>query len=416
MRSRHRHALAALLAVPLALATATGAAAQIPAPQEASDHSLHAGTYDYAGTNAALDRELTNVGVESVLRDANREADTSCGTPKHAVNHLCFQRGEGDANDQDTANWYPQGVTTVSDAVDDERWGSAKPVLTSWYNKTGEKGARVSFLDPTTRKYRHVLLAIPSGDPGAPNFRAATAQDGTSLHAGGLAWYGHNLYVPDTAGGIRVFSTDHILDLAASDKGVVDDADHIGADPEVPGPTRFYSAYGYRYVMLQSAYYVADKTFGSNCGAGPPRYSFISVDRSTRPDRLITGEYCKQEDDSTPGRAFTWDLAGGRIEADSDGRYRPEEEHQLPVRRVQGVAAHAGSWYMTSSNGKSGADAEFSLTRATTSGANEELRPGASIRTSPHPEDLSYFRSSGTLWTLGEQPGDRAVYSVRPPR
>jgi hypothetical protein len=64
------------------------------------------------------------------------------------------------------------GITGVSYAQADEYWGTKRPVITSWYDdstactpagtpRVCRQGVRLSFLDPATGKYRHVLVAYP---------------------------------------------------------------------------------------------------------------------------------------------------------------------------------------------------------------------------------------------------------------
>ena len=89
-------------------------------------------------------------------------------------------------------------VTTSADASADGQYEGKTVILTSWYYRGPgvNKGVRVSFVDyanPSAPRYRHVLLVEPYTDaPGNPNFRTVP------VHAGGIVWYGHYLYVADT--------------------------------------------------------------------------------------------------------------------------------------------------------------------------------------------------------------------------
>ena len=91
-----------------------------------------------------------------------------------------------DLRDQWTREWWPQGIT----------WAGER-LLVSWYSRRGG-GSRVSVVDLVTRRYAHVPLLTPEGEP-------------LRVHAGGLAWDDGWLYVAATA---RGFWTLHVDDLA----------------------------------------------------------------------------------------------------------------------------------------------------------------------------------------------------------
>lgn len=409
----------------LLCASGTALAAENAGPQIDEGFELRTPNRSYLDTANEIRGQLTRSGVQSLLEDANRTAGTGCDAPEGAAHTFCFQpESDGQGDDQNTEAWYPQGVTTVSDAVADEQWGSKKPVVTSWYSK-GDKGVRLTFLDPATKKYRHVLLAIPGrddhNDPDSQTTFRPVTNDGTSVHAGGIAWYGKYLYVADTNGGIRVFNTDYILDLEKSEMGNVGDKDHIGSYDPVFGD-RYYAAAGYRYVMLQVGAYVKVQEPEGKCGTGPTRFSYIGLDRSTKPDRLITGEYCGGGKGEPNGRVMTWNLDNGKIapvSGDSE-RFRPQHAHTLPTGYVQGASVHDGKWYFTHrGEGTGGYDENaYYLSRATEKDGELVLDAKDAVGTpggrGPS-EDLSYYNSSDHLWTLTEKPGSRAIYSLKPP-
>ena len=91
-----------------------------------------------------------------------------------------------DLRDQWTREWWPQGIT----------WAGER-LLVSWYSRRGA-GSRVSVVDLVARRYAHVPLLTPDGEP-------------LRVHAGGLAWDDGWLYVAATA---RGFWTLHVDDLA----------------------------------------------------------------------------------------------------------------------------------------------------------------------------------------------------------
>ena len=90
-----------------------------------------------------------------------------------------------DLRDQFSREWWPQGIT----------WAGER-LLVSWYSRRGA-GSRVSVVDLATRRYAHVPLLTPEGEP-------------LRVHAGGLAWDDGWLYVAATA---RGFWTLHVDDL-----------------------------------------------------------------------------------------------------------------------------------------------------------------------------------------------------------
>jgi hypothetical protein len=91
----------------------------------------------------------------------------------------------------------------------------------SWYDDAvaPRKGVRVTFLDPNTKRYRHVLLVYPYiRKNGWPSYEIVGRPQG-GIHAGGILWYGNYLYVVDTRRGIRVFDMRYIFDLQKSSRG-----------------------------------------------------------------------------------------------------------------------------------------------------------------------------------------------------
>lgn len=225
-----------------------------PVPGRAGDFKLAAGG-DLSGLVGKLDAALPQQGLTALMEQANRRSDRdgACGSTSIygtdlTVNHrVCWAD-----DDLASTEWIPQAITGVSDAVEDEDWGSsnAEPIAVASYDAENpgrsdqasgseaclqasasdacnEKGVRVSFFNQATQQYRHVLLAWPyvnsknnisfdalhasegkcNGDP-TPSCKA---QNG--IHAGGMVWYGNHLYVADTANGMRVFDLRKIMDL-----------------------------------------------------------------------------------------------------------------------------------------------------------------------------------------------------------
>lgn len=347
-----------------------------------------------------LEGELKKSGIQKLLDEANRTATRGCSSP--ALNHVssvvdnwCLNSG-----DNQTTEWYPQGVTGTGDAQADDFWGSKQAILTSWYHS--EKGIRVSFLDTDTGKYRHVLLVEPyTNSYGNPSYRAV------KIHAGGIVWYGNYLYVVDTRKGIRVFDMRYVFDLGESSNGDTSNKDLIGRQNGI------YYGHGYKYVMPQvGAWTVPGEQTGDTCEpSGPPRFSFVGLDRSTVPDSLITGEYCNPpnpEDDPTLyGRVARWplDASTGQLQTADDGRVYASEAYRLPKAHAQGALSINGNWYTMTSAGETN---------------NGKLYQGTPENTPSYrvagigPEDLYYWPKRNELWTVTEHPGKRVLYAVQP--
>lgn len=347
-------------------------------PAELGPYTLRRRTGSLAEGAAVLGKDLDAVPVTAVLADANRTAKrkgatTAFGDMKpRPVDWFTFETGDGKVRD-----WYPQGLTSASDG------GSGRDAfIVSWYwkpkePKTKRRGVRLSFLDPATARYRHVLLvtATPDGKYTPVN-----------IHAGGIAWYGDLLYVADTTNGFRVFDLGRILDLHSAQKD--------SGDPERFGreKDRFH-AYGYRYLMPQ-----VDSWKLKTPGA---RFSFASIDRSHSPDLLISGEYIDKP--GAVGRAARWALdADGTLRSD-DGLATPMDVHRAPAFKIQGGLTFEDRWYLSQAG--TGAVRGKLLT-------GDDGKP-MNVRSFPFgPEDLTVWREKKTLWSVTEFPGRRAIYGV----
>lgn len=391
---------------------------------------------------AKLDGKLPKLGVQNILKQANRKAEPGCTAkdqdgdpmPEKPKRSFCFNKG-----DTDTKHWIPQGVTTVADAQDDEHWGSKQPILASWYSNEdpdAERGVRVSFLDPDTNRYQHALLAYPyinkAGDPTYETLtRPQSGAGGKSIHAGGIVWYGNYLYVVDTYRGIRAFDMRKIMDLGAADNGDTSEKnkDKVGLDDGK------YYGHGYRYVMPQVAnwqrpdYSNDDSKDNVGCdNEKSPIFSYLSLDRSTKPDSLISGEYCNNGAKDT-GRVARWPMnggagtpkarAGGRWKASSVSKLptRPGDEESNDVRHVQGATSWKDTWYMSSTG--STKEKDHALQTATRYGGSLKLDGQICRKVAEAVEDLSYWPGRDEVWTVTEaehnpDAGDKRVLYALP--
>ncbi|TDD63152.1 hypothetical protein E1298_44070 [Actinomadura rubrisoli] len=442
------------LTVTAAGLAAVGAPAASAAPLDLSNFTLQvADNAGYLKSNVAgLDTALPNVGVGDIMAEANRKGTVTNGAacnsaavtdpdrpddkPKVSVTKsFCWQNDPNGEDDRNTKNWYPQGVTTVADAQADQVWGgSNQPLLVSWYFKGGvgntAKGTRVSFIDPNTGSYRHVLLAHPfhnsAGNASYTSLRNnQTAGEGSSLHAGGMVWYGNFLYVADTARGFRVFDMRHIYDLkAAGDKGNVTDQDKVGRNDGV-----FYG-YGYRYVMPEVTQWEHTASTGpadSECtqNDGAPNFSFASLDRSGT-DHLVSGEYC---DGALPtnGRVAAWKIGDATVDGEqrtAGSRMYADAAYSLPRSNIQGATRFNGRWYLSQSHGEPVAGQDDLGELHTTSAVTSPTGTLQVAKTQPAAigcEDLSHWPAGsedsptlGTIWSVSEHPDRRMVYATLP--
>jgi hypothetical protein len=300
-----------------------------------------------------------------------------------------------------STEWFPQGITTVSESRPDEKWGLARPIVVSWHdedNKEPNRSARVTFINTRTGTYRHVLLVWPYRDAqGKPTYEPLGSQTSSDMdvHAGGLAWYGNRLYVADTGSGLRVFDMRRIFDLRRSRNGSTARHDLIG----LHGNT--YHAYGYRYVMPQVLSYVPNKQSGEACTFhGTPDHSWLSISR----DALVTGEWCRND----RGRVAQFPLGNsGDLRADTKGQAIPSSVVRLPASHIQGGATSNGTWWFTR-NASAGRSTGELLQARWSNGFKHVQRRIISYG----PEDLSCWRSQQRLWTVAEPLGRRAVYGV----
>ncbi len=387
-----RSLLTGLIAVPAAGAAGAllGAApaAAVPAAVDRTAFKLRRRAGSYATAIAGLDAALPNVTVQQVLDDGNRVA-TRLTASEGAALVTNFAAGfRFESGDVGTAEWMPQGITTSSDALDSGVYEDRKAVLVSWYSTAvdGEKGVRVSFVnrtDPLAPRYRHVLLVEPYTSGGVHSFRPI------NVHAGGIAWYGHHLYVVDTNRGLRVFDLNHLWQTSTTSSTT------CGRQSDGS-----YQAFGYKYVLPQSLAY-------DQVGTGGLVFSFISLDRSTSPDSFLIGEYGNP---GTGTRLVRWGAdytdrelvhdAGSTTDATASWAYR------VDVTSMQGALSLNGRYFLSTSDGDAN-DGDLAT-----------WTPGGSVvmhyDTLPIGcEDLTYRPSVDELWTVTEYAGRRVAISVK---
>ncbi|MFF9015067.1 hypothetical protein ACF09C_19130 [Streptomyces sp. NPDC014870] len=486
-RSYRVRAMVALMATVAASLLATTPAQAAPDPGlDLSNFELRplSNKTELQGRIDRLNADLPNIGVNSLLKEAqtsgrtgqwsnsvcNPAAVESGTTPQGFAKSFCFDDSDNGNSDSE---WWPQGVTTVADADEDQTWGDPetgwnpadhKPMLVTWYNKddwngdkkaddvdeggtnTERKGVRISFIDASTGKYAHVLLVYPFiNDSGNASYMSVrTSQHYStpggkqygSLHAGGMVWYGYYLYVADTNRGFRVFDLRNIIDLGALP------AEKWGKSKTAIGrQDGVYNAHGYRYILPQSdgwtnsACDTVEPPPGTPCDMQDedktcqatdvtPKTSFASLDRSSATRHITTGEWCekaKVTDAFTTGRVIRWPMntSGGTPALNANGYWAANEAYRVPFLAseqdnggIQGAAVVNGTYYLSQSRGQ--ANGRMLIARPDTA-------TGRLVETSPRRtsaigvEDYSVWPGSpNRLWTVTEHPGKRMLFSVTP--
>lgn len=277
-----------------------------------------------------------------------------------------------DAEDRRDPDWWPQGVTTSADSSDTEDVHGRRVVVVSWYAKHGQ-GARVTFLDLDSRRYRHVLLVVPTLVDGVLTLEPLR------VHAGGIVWLGPYLHVAATARGVMTCRLD---DLVRVPDGV-----------DLP-------THGYRYVLPVRFSYRAV----TGDGLERLRYSFLSLDRAADPMQLVVGEYGNHRQTRRLAR-FPLDPESSVLAAGDDGASRPVALDEEGAVRMQGAAIAQDTWYVTASTGP------------WVPGSVYVGRPGRWRRhrwaTPMGPEDVTWWSSTDQLWSVTEHPRRRWVFSMR---
>lgn len=331
----------------------------------------------------ALAARTKRVTPADVVADANRDAVAAPAIPGAPPGVAIAFRWN--AEDEASTRWIPQGLTGSPDADSSGLVGGKRVILSSFYDSatTGAKGVRVAFVDAsaTPPRYRFALLVSPSGTTAAPSFVPV------DVHAGGLVWYGRWLYVADTTHGLRVFDTASILEVAT-------DQDAVGCDATT------CRAGLYKYVIPQVGKY----EIASIDAACEPLFSFVSLDRSSSPPSLVSGEYCSASACKGPlaGRVFRWPLdpATGLLRS---ARTFPTEAFFMGQTQVQGGAARGGVFYLSSSAPAAGG------------GALYRVKQGASATSVwiDAPEDLMVDGPGGLLWCQSEAADARVVFGAK---
>ncbi len=332
----------------------------------------------------ALEKITTKVSPAAVAADGNRVAAVVTSVPGSpaGVDYAVRWNAEDDAS----TTWIPQGITGTFDADPSGAVGGKRVVLVSFYEDTTlGKGVRIAFLDVTTPaapRYRFALLVEPSGSAAAPSFAPVDS------HAGGIVWFGGKLYVAQTGTGFRVFDMARILQVAV--------------DQDTVGCTATTCRAGlYKYVIPQIGVYARG-------GACAPIFSFVSLDRSTDPPSLLSGEYCSTTACSGrfSGKILRWPLDPATdllTRQDAARTTWPDEGFLMGETQVQGAASRGGAYLLSSSAPAAGGGALYRV----------KVGKSATSTFADAPEDLMVDASNGRLWGLTEGAGERVVFAVK---
>ena len=332
----------------------------------------------------ALAEHLPRVGLAGALADADRVA-VPCPVPGDAV----VDGFTWEPRDADDPAWFPQGVACV-------RGGDV--LLVSWYGvRRGlrTKGSRITVVDrtdPARPTYRHVLLVVPRRRLGRLTLSPVP------VHAGGIAVVGDLLHVADTVAGVRVFRLADVLRVPP--RRLDARLPWRGAGTRTLGhrPTGGWTAYGHDHVLPQALRL-------RPAVPGALRFSFLSVGDVDGEPSLVVGEYRRAGARPRLVR-YRFDRETGLPAVDAAGRSRPVAVHEEAPVRMQGVAVHGPTWWLSASTGEGSA------------GDLHVGRPGAFRRhrgvLPTGPEDLDWAVPGEELWGVTEWPGRRWVFRVDP--
>lgn len=333
--------------------------------------------------SAGLGQRRTLAQVAADLNRTGRAGLTSQTTTRlSGLSPVGFRWNTGD----DAVDyWYPQGITGSADA------GRADELLiVSWYHRTDERptrGARITLADVSdlsSPRYRHLLLVDPVDGPEGPDFGPAEYDSGGALHAGGIAWVGDNLYVADTAQGLRVYDLSRIFRPSATN-------DNAGIGVSAGRS----DAHGYAYAVPRVGRW---RNAGGACAA---RFSFVARGDVGGAPALVSGDYRAND---VSARVMAWPLDGAELAVDATGVAWARAAAVVGQTRVQGALRVGDAWYLSSSS-QDGSNGR--LYRATTSGTT-------SVPWVYGAEDL-YRDARDRLWTPAEHPGRRDVVAIPRP-
>jgi hypothetical protein len=96
-----------------------------------------------------LDGALPNQKISDIIHDLNHP--TTSTAPLNVPHFQDSYSWDASAsfNDRTTKKWYPQGITTSSDALQEGKYGGFDITLVSWHSNTDDEIRGVSPLSPS---------------------------------------------------------------------------------------------------------------------------------------------------------------------------------------------------------------------------------------------------------------------------
>ncbi|MEV6946091.1 hypothetical protein AB0N07_29700 [Streptomyces sp. NPDC051172] len=345
---------------------------------------------------AAVNPNGAQVTVASMLNAANipaqtqdntgcRNQATGSGGALQGVDVEAFYCLRHD--DAVDADWTPQGISGTEDAEPEDVPVDQRAIVFSWHEGPpggSGMGTRLSFLKTANNKYIHVLLVVPN--------EAGTDYSEVALHAGGIAWYRNYIFVTANTGGLRVFDTTNLLQLAHNPKGSTSKTCKTGLDER----SGRYCGRGYDYLLPEIGRW-------DNSNSTTTRYDSMSLERAPgRAPEFMTSEYRT----NSVGQVVRWtDTALTSFQ----GTIHPFRAWFQPVRYVQGAFSRSCYYFNTGHSPSTG----YLVAANATGNTKPVSQPGGQGL-----QDLYWLRSAEQLWTLTEYPGDgkRVLYGVSRPK
>lgn len=347
-------------------------------------------TADTVDEVAALhDRAASWTGLPTLLNDLKWRLRHAPVLPR-LVGRKVHRAWAWNAYDQRDPQWYPQGVATAHDAPEVAVVEPGRRVLVAtWYSKGTDgvkRGSRLTFVDLDQRRYRHVILVVPSFDE-----HGNLSMSPLNVHAGGVVWAGGWLHVAATGRGFVSAHVDDLMRVVGPD----------GAPDEFGVTERGIASFGHRWVLPVRATYraVADE------GHEKLRYSFLGLDPTSQPPALVAGEYASSPDASTRLARFDLDPTTYELVRGADGTSRPVAVDGGGVLRMQGAVQAHGRLHVSTSNGQWGPGTVWTGTPGSLRPHRWALPMG--------PEDLAWSPPDDHLWTVTEHPHRRWIVSMR---
>ncbi|MEU7041752.1 RICIN domain-containing protein [Streptomyces varsoviensis] len=309
--------------------------------------------------------------------------------------------------------WHPQGLTASHDAQPGGTVDGHHLYAASWHY--GENGpnrdlyGRVSIVNSTGDdwSYGHIMLVKPTGDENNGNFEPVM-----NVHADGMVWYGNKLFVAN-GGELQVYDFQHLWKMRTT-----------SADVGIKNGVS--SARWHQWAMpMVGRYTIGSPQEDPRFCPSPPEarracLGSLSLDRSGPVDHLVSGDYYKAGLGGV-ARVARWPLNPTTAlpladNGDTIGSTTADGGFHAPVLQLQGVATD-GTYYYLSAQCPKGYMGQPEPTDGKWS-CIYEAKPGqvgtVLTRTPWLTQNLSYSPSSGRLWGLNEDAGNRSVFSLQP--